>query len=518
MYFCDYIQTKFYLKLVKMMRKLSEKFHRLHLIMLAGVLFYAIAGYFTRGYYNPDEHYQILEFAGHKLGFFPKIALPWEFDAQIRPSLQPYLAMGVIQLCRGLGITEAFDWAMILRFISGGLSLWVFYTLSRPLSAAFERPQSSRMLLLGAAVFCWFMPFLSVRFSSENWSALTLLAGLYVLLMTEDEQCTVRYRQVVAPLLAGVFFGLSFWFRFQTAFALLGIGLWMLFIRRPRLPISSWLSVVAGSLFSIVLGIVLDRIFYGQWVFTPYNYYKVNILEDKASSFGIEPFWWYLPASIQALVWPIGLVLFALFLYGAHCARRHVMLWAVIPFVVGHSLIAHKELRFMFPLLFPFLFLVVVGFERATAAINRVRGGKFIWYAVWIALFSLNSWFLYTVNTQPATEGFPYFHFLASRARTQEVVLYSESPGPYPPFEEGLMRACFYRSEKVKITVLDNWQQLSDKNRYPLKKGVLVLTTEPEKIIPYITGLRLKKVLIYEQAPSPESGIKPRDWVFYEIQ
>lgn len=501
-----------------MKNKLNEKFNYLRLIIFTGIVLYAVAGYFCRGYYNPDEHYQILEFAGHKLGFFPKIALPWEFDAQIRPSLQPFLAMGVIQLCRGIGITEAFDWAMILRFISGALSLWVFYALSRPLSAAFERPEQSRLFLLGAAVFCWFMPFLSVRFSSENWSALTLLAGLYFLLVTEEETNSIRYRQLIAPLLMGVFFGLCFWFRFQTAFAILGVGLWVLFIRSPRLPVLSLLCAVAGALFSLVLGVVLDRIFYGQWVLTPYNYYKVNIVEDKASSFGIEPWWWYLPTAIQELVWPIGLVLFALFLYGAHVARRHVMLWAIIPFIIGHSLIAHKEIRFMFPLIFPFLFLAVLGFERVAASINRIQEGKFAWSAAWIALFCLNGWFLFAVNTKPATEGFPYFHFLASRARNQEIELYSEPPGPYPPFEEGLMRACFYRSEKVKITILDDWDLLNDKTRYPLKKGLLILTTTPEKIIPHIRGLRLKKVLDYEQPVSTDATSKPRDWLFYEVE
>ncbi len=496
------------------MLKLNEKIRPFHVI-LAGALPYIAAAYFSRGYYHPDEHYQILEFAGHKLGFFPKIALPWEFDALIRPSLHPFLAMGVIQLCRAIGITESFDWAMILRFISGALSLWVFYALSRPLSAAFERPDSSRILLLAAAVFCWFMPILSVRFSSENWSALTLLAGLYFLLVTEEDNTgKTRYRQIAEPLLAGIFFGLSFWFRFQTAFALLGIGLWVLFMRRPRLPIGSLLSLIAGGLFSLGLGVVSDRMFYGEWLLTPYNYYEVNILQDKAASFGVEPWWWYVPTTVWELSWPLGLVLLGLFLYGTHLARRHVAVWAIIPFVVGHSAIAHKELRFMFPLLFLFLFLAVLGFEQIVAKAKDIPVVK----SLGLVLLSINIWFLCTVNTQPATEGFPYFHFLASRARNQEVVLYSEDPGPYPPFKKGLMRACFYRSSKVRVAVVDDWKHLTYKDMYPLQQGTLLLTTEPEKLFRYVEETRLKKVFVYKQPKNPGDKEAPPSWVFYEVK
>jgi GPI mannosyltransferase 3 len=496
------------------MAKLNEKIRPFHII-LAGILPYAVAAYFSRGYYHPDEHYQILEFAGHKLGFFPKAALPWEFGALIRPSLHPFLAMGVIQLCRFVGITESFDWAMILRFISGALSLWVFYVLSRPLSAAFERPQSSRMLLLGAAVFCWFMPFLSVRFSSENWSALALLAGLYFLLATEEDHTdTTRYHWIIAPLLAGIFFGLSFWFRFQTAFSLIGIGVWVLFIRHPRLPIASLLSLIAGGLFSLILGAVSDRVFYGKWLLTPYNYYKVNLVQGKAATFGVEPWWWYVPTTVQELAWPLGLVLLGLFLYGTHLARRHVIVWTVIPFVIGHSVIAHKELRFMFPVLFPFLFLVVLGFEKVVALVKDIPVVK----PICVVLFSINAWFLCSVNTRPATEGFPYFHFLASRARNQKVLLYSEDPGPYPPFKKGLMRACFYRSPKVRVEVLDNWKYLTYTEMYPLEKGTLLLTTRPKDLFQYIEEARLKKVFVYKQPKSPGDKVAPPDWVFYEVK
>ena len=62
---------------------------RRSLIILTAVT--VITAWFSNTFYFPDEHYQILEFMGHKLGITPASELPWEFEARIRPWLQPFL-------------------------------------------------------------------------------------------------------------------------------------------------------------------------------------------------------------------------------------------------------------------------------------------------------------------------------------------------------------------------------------------------------------------------------------------
>ena len=57
---------------------------------------YIITAFFSVGYHQLDEHYQILEFANYKLGLTYPGYLAWEFDAHIRPSLQPLIAAGAI--------------------------------------------------------------------------------------------------------------------------------------------------------------------------------------------------------------------------------------------------------------------------------------------------------------------------------------------------------------------------------------------------------------------------------------
>lgn len=59
----------------------------------AVVLF--ITALFSVGAYHADEHYQILEFAGLKLGLTSAENLPWEFHYQMRQTLQPFMVIAL---------------------------------------------------------------------------------------------------------------------------------------------------------------------------------------------------------------------------------------------------------------------------------------------------------------------------------------------------------------------------------------------------------------------------------------
>ena len=53
-----------------------------------GLILHVLASYFTVGYYNADEHYQVIGPLEKLLNIDNK--LTWEFDYRIRPWLQPY--------------------------------------------------------------------------------------------------------------------------------------------------------------------------------------------------------------------------------------------------------------------------------------------------------------------------------------------------------------------------------------------------------------------------------------------
>jgi Alg9-like mannosyltransferase family len=458
-------------------------------LFVGGLLAYLIAAWCTKGYYHPDEHFQILEFANYKMGFTPQWGLAWEHAAQIRPALQPIMVWGLMYVGYGLGMSDPFVFALLLRLLSAMLMFGLLWRFSRYLSADFQRPY----LLTAAALFLWFMPFLGARFSSENWSALTLLVGLYMLMRFEEpsknEAVNPKYNLLKAATI-GFLFGLSFWLRFQMAFALAGITVWSLYNR--HLSARSIVALICGGLIAVGLNIGLDSWFYGNWVLTPLRYFQVNILEDKAAQFGVSPWWWYLPEANRAMKIPLGTILLAFFLTGVHLRRNHLMTWVLIPFVLGHALVAHKEMRFLFPVIFPFLYLAAHGFEywmmriktiqqaSPTQAFNiqhnthhasLITHNSKKWLSIGFLVF--NAAFLWIANTR-SLQVCSLETALAATARWDSCTLYTDQllvPKPGPDLEPW-----FYLNPRLKITLVSDPAQLYT---LPWREGDLLLTHQP---------------------------------------
>ena len=55
-----------------------------YIVSLVAFMIFAISAIFNNGYYHPDEHYQIIEFAELKTGNNQQSDLAWEYTAKIR--------------------------------------------------------------------------------------------------------------------------------------------------------------------------------------------------------------------------------------------------------------------------------------------------------------------------------------------------------------------------------------------------------------------------------------------------
>jgi phosphatidylinositol glycan class B len=326
-------------------------------LLIVGALLCGIAAWYTIGYHHPDEHFQIWEFANYKLRHIPASELPWEFPAQMRPGLQPFLAYSLVVTAQALGIDNPFVQVFLARLICGIAALTVYWHWVKWLERDFKSPETARWMRLGL-LFFWLMPYLHVRFSSENTSAICFFGGLLLLLRgLETHSKRLDWKMVGAGLLLG----LSFFFRYQIAFAGIGLGAWLLFKGRPS--IQQWIALASGALIALGLGLVTDHWLYGEWVFAPYNYFFSNIMEGKAANFGVSPFWWYLTEMPIALLPPLSLVLLFFCALGIWEKPWHVLSWCVVPFVLAHSLVGHKEVRFLFPMAMPFFFFAAFGWE-----------------------------------------------------------------------------------------------------------------------------------------------------------
>jgi phosphatidylinositol glycan class B len=94
---------------------IKEIFSNHRKLIIVGIVIHIITAVFSVGYYHVDEHFQILEFTSMKLGLAEENSLPWEYQAHLRPALQPAIAFMTIKAISFIGLDNPFFHATLLR-------------------------------------------------------------------------------------------------------------------------------------------------------------------------------------------------------------------------------------------------------------------------------------------------------------------------------------------------------------------------------------------------------------------
>jgi len=401
-----------------------------------------ITSFFSVGYHNHDEHFQILEFCNYKMGLSSANDLPWEFPSRIRPAVQPFIAYCFAQPLNTIGLYDPFVLAFLLRLMMAVLSWWAMCRLILMLLPDFNTQRGKNLFVL-CSFFIWFVPYVSVRFSAENFAAVLFCFALSLLLQIDKN---TSGRHIGKLLLAGILLGFAWFSRVQLGFAYIGLLAWILFIR--KWPFRTWFLLGLSTAVAIGLNVVIDYWLYAEWVFTPYNYFDVNILHDKAASFGETPFWGYFNLFIMNGVPPLSIVLLLLYFRGTWKQPLHLFSILCITFFLGHFLIGHKEMRFLYPLMFPFIYLVAVGIE---SLIEKVPGKKVYNIGFKILVFMNIGLLLYKAFT-PAQETVSYYKFMYKKAKENKVTLLCIGESPYT---QVTLPVNFYKHKNLEIQVVD---------------------------------------------------------------
>ncbi len=301
---------------------------------ILGVFAHLLAVFFSEGYHRPDEHLGLMRFMTFKLGLFPIDELSWEYPAKIRPWLQPGLMVVFSKIYLALGFKDPFIWATILRFISSALALYSSVLLARLAKAEL---QGALLKIAYALIFLtWYFPFFHARPSAENWGMSFFLIGLCYWLLSAK----------FSRLAIGLLLGASFIVRFQMAFAI--APLWFWFIYKKREGAKGLTLVALGIVLAIALNLPLDYWGYGEWTFSAWNYFDHNILRGAAAGFGVAPWYYYVTKIFSKGIPPLSLFFLVPTAWCWIKRRDHWVTWITLPFFVLHSMVGHKELRFLF--------------------------------------------------------------------------------------------------------------------------------------------------------------------------
>ncbi|GAA4450985.1 hypothetical protein [Rurimicrobium arvi] len=462
---------------------------------LAGFLVISLSAWFSLGYHQMDEHFMILEYPLYKAGVIPQRLIPWEFLQEIRPSLQPYLAQGLFSLLHLIGIDDAFIRTFILRLLSGWLAWWVTARIGLHVAASIAQ-ERLRKCWIGALSLLWFLPYLDVRFSSENMAGIAFVSALLVLpVLSEDRPVDAPLRKWV---ITGLLLAFSFFFRFQMAFAIIGLLVWILLKGRPLKRAIAGLCL--GALLGIGINLFADYSFYGHWVLTPYNYFHANIVQDAASDYGVNPWYDYVLMFIGTAAPPLSIVLLCLFATGMVKNFFKPMVFVMIPFLLGHMSVPHKELRFLFPVLLPFLIICLDGLKVVWHFVERYRG----WRIAGRWLIGINCALLLFRTFSAAKPNHYYYRYLYHQP--EPVHLVTLGPGI---FDEGYNEIFLYRPKGFTEDTLTQGISLTNYIDAHPRDSYLVLSYQLS-LPPVGPEYEAKRVYVY--LPDAIINIQMNDW------
>jgi hypothetical protein len=185
--------------------------------------------------------------------------------------------------------------------------------------------------------------------------------------------------------LGGMLALLACLFRFQNGIVAAGLLLAVV-AQRPR-SLAWWYA--GGAAIVAAAGALLDAITWGSPFHSLVTYVEFN-LSGRAEAFGVAPFWFY-GAALARSTGPALLVVVAGWALGA---RRHAALAGLLAaYVILHSIVPHKELRFLMPVVPMALALAGAGLADALAWLEQKfeprRGKTILWSAVGIAFVAM---------------------------------------------------------------------------------------------------------------------------------
>lgn len=303
----------------------------------------------------PDELYQSLEQA-HRLTFGSGL-IPWEFRDGARNWILPGLLAGLWQLAALLGVSSSLTLVALARgsvVLASVLAIWLAARLA-------ERLGSVRAALVTALVLAVLPASVVFGYRTLSESVSAPLIVLSALLLLE--------RSPRRAVFAGLWITLATLLRYQNALFGMVSLLWLLQQRRQR---EALLFAGAGAAALLAGSGLLDWLSWGRPFHSLLAYVDFNLLRGGASTFGVEPFWYY-AQSLWTSSGPVLVGLAGLCVLGG--LQAPMLGAAVLLDVLVHSLIPHKELRFLVPVLPLVGVLVGLGADRLFPQRARARLG-----------------------------------------------------------------------------------------------------------------------------------------------
>ena len=294
------------------------------------VLWRSVWALLSQTWYVPDETWQSVEVA-HRV-VWAQGHLTWESDEAIRSSLLSLPYILVFKVLSLLHLDYQLFVVVCPRLLAGLVTACGDWCLYRLVTVREGRRVAAWLLILTQTN--WFLLYSGSRTLVNTTETSLLSLGLY-LYPRPSFLLVVALSVMMRPTIAVAWAPLLL----QYSFSLLRQGKVGRLVRNCLAPL--------GLLGLLVL---LDSLFYGRLVVTPYNFFRVNILHNLGSFYGENPWYWYLTHCLVPVLGPL-LLLLPLSLGSSWSSEPDMIKWPSLTSLCFLSCLSHKEMRFLQPVL-----------------------------------------------------------------------------------------------------------------------------------------------------------------------
>lgn len=356
------------------------KEHPLAAIILIAIVPRLVAAVFSKGYAMSDDHFGPIE--------NPFIVMHYP-DAWIHRGgvyghsfVYPFLHYVLFNVLATLGIQDPQTTMYVVRFLHAAYSLLIVY-FGFKIAEVLSDSIIAKKVGLILALF-WALPFLGVRNLIEVVCIPPLMAGCYYALVADKK---FKY-----ALIAGLWLGLAFVFRYQTLSFTGALGLVLLFQKKFK----QMMWVAAGfTITAIVVQGSMDTFVWGYPFASVIEYIRYNWTHSEDYTTG--PWYNYTLLVLGAFIPPMSFLL----VYGffKNWKKTLLLVVPVLVFFVLHSSFPNKQERFILPVVPLILVLGVVGWETFVRNSSLWQRHRTALRAIWISFWSFNTILLVLFST-----------------------------------------------------------------------------------------------------------------------
>ncbi|XP_077419025.1 GPI alpha-1,2-mannosyltransferase 3-like isoform X2 [Vanacampus margaritifer] len=469
------------------------------------VIFRVVNCFLVQSSFVPDEFWQSVEVA-HRMAFNYG-HLTWEWKEGIRGFIYPLCFAAIYKILHWIHCDSVYLLIWTPRLLHALATAFADFKLFFLVQELENRDVAKWTFFCHlCSWFTWYCCSRTLTNSVET--TITCLALCYFPLPASKTYSSKKYLSLVA---------LAIIVRPTTLIVWLPLLMYHFWQEKNKLRLIAQDYIPIGAL-ALVIPTIIDSIFYGKWIFVHFNFLKVNVLDGKAGFFGTEPWHWYLTEGFPVIIGPHA----PLFLCGCFLASRRyrILLVAIALFVGVHSLLPHKELRFIYPVL-PFCMI----FCGATLA--RMRAWRRAAAAGLLASNLLMALYTGLIHQRGALDIMSHVHALCHDV-SQPDVLFAMSCHSTPyyshvhcPLKMRFLQCLPDLSHAGNLTETDRfnddpllWLRTSYPNARSLPTHLVVFDITEKKITEYLRENDYTKTTDIFHTHFPDGGVGGRIFIY----